>query len=147
MPVYLARNGTGDVTQELEAPTIDDAVARAAAGGAHLAWPSTAAAASAELDQLARALTDRGVPTQRHDTGLVLCDPSDTAGIHVRTTRHAPHALYLITATAVVPFTHAASVLAYLQPAIAAAARSCDGCHAEPGEPCLPNCLPDPSTA
>ncbi|MEV6133089.1 hypothetical protein AB0M05_40925 [Streptomyces violaceusniger] len=145
MPVYLVRNDD-DVAQELEAPTIDDAVTRAAAGHAHLVWPSTAAAASTELDQLTRALTDRGVPTQRHDTGLVLCDPSDTAGIHVRTTRRAPHALYVITATGVVPLTHAAGALAYLQPTIEAAGRSCDGCHAEPGEPCLPNCLPDPST-
>ncbi|GAA0574855.1 hypothetical protein [Streptomyces mordarskii] len=145
MPVYLVRNG--DLTQELEAPTIDDAVTRAAAGRAHLAWPPTAATASAELDQLARALEDRGVTMERHDTGLVLCDPSDTAGIHVRTTRRAPHALYVITATGVIPLTHAAGVLAYLQPAIEAAARGCDGCHAEPGEPCLPNCLPDPFTA
>ncbi|MFE9007494.1 hypothetical protein ACFYOY_36145 [Streptomyces sp. NPDC007875] len=146
MPVYLAWNGTGGVTQELKAPTVADAVTRAA-GRVHLAWPSTAAAASTELDQIARALADRGVTTQRHDTGLVLCEPSHTVDTHVLTTRRAPHALYVITAMGVVPLTHAAIVLAYLQSAIAAAARGCDGCHAEPGEPCLPNCLPDPSTA
>ncbi|MBA4863814.1 hypothetical protein H1V43_21080 [Streptomyces sp. PSKA54] len=110
--------------------------------GAHLAWPASAAAATAELAELARDLADAGVAVQWHPDGVVLPDlasgPGDTAGIRVHTTRRAPHALYVITATLLVPFTHAAGALAYLRPLIDAAARSCDGCCAEPGPAELP---------
>lgn len=151
MPIYLTRRDADTHVRELEAPAVSDAADRAAFDSAHLVWPATAAAATAELAELARDLADAGVTVQWAPDGLVLPDlaagPGDTAGIRVRTTRRAPHALYVITATALVPLTHAAGALAYLRPLIDAAARGCDGCLAEPGEPCLPNCLPDPSTA
>lgn len=151
MPIYLARRDTDHHVQELEAPAVTDAAERASSESAQLAWPATSAAAAAELAELARDLADADVTVQWHSDGLVLPDlasaPGDTAGIRVTTTRRAPHALYVITATDLVPLTHAAGALAYLRPLIDAAARSCDGCGAEPGEPCLPNCLPDLSTA
>ncbi|MBT2439768.1 hypothetical protein J7E93_06455 [Streptomyces sp. ISL-36] len=151
MPVYLTRRDADHHVQELEAPAVIDAAGHAASDSARLAWPATAAAATAELAELARDLADAGVTVQWHCDGLVLPDlasgPGETAGIRVHTTRRAPHALYVITATALVPLTHAAGALAYLRPLIDAVPRSCDGCGAEPGEPCLPNCLPDPSTA
>ncbi|MDQ1013168.1 hypothetical protein QFZ82_007653 [Streptomyces sp. V4I23] len=150
MPIYLARRDTDQHVQELEAPAVIDAARHAASDSARLAWPATAAAAAAELAELARDLADADVTVQWHSDGLVLPDlasaPGDTAGIRVHTTRRAPHALYVITATDLVPLTHAAGALAYLRPLIDAAARSCDGCLAEPGEPCLPNCLPGPAT-
>lgn len=150
MPVYLARRDADHHVQELEAPAVTDAAERAAGDSAHLAWPASAAAAAAELAELARDLADADVTVQWHPDGLLLPNlasgPGDTAGIRVHTTRRAPHGLYVITAAALVPLTHAAGALAFLQPFIDAAARSCDGCGAEPGEPCLPNCLPDPST-
>ncbi|MER7108841.1 hypothetical protein [Streptomyces sp. NPDC000229] len=151
MPVYLARRDADHHVQELQAPGVVDAAERAAFDSAQLAWPASAAAASAELAELARDLADANVIVQWHPDGLVLPDlasgPGDTAGIRVRATGRAPHALYVITAaTALVPLTHAAGALTFLQRFIDAAARSCDGCGAEPGEPCLPNCLPDPST-
>ncbi|WP_406003441.1 hypothetical protein [Streptomyces sp. NBC_00829] len=150
MPLYLTRRDAGAHVQELEAPAVSDAAGRAAFVGAHLAWPATAAAAAAELAELARDLANAGVTVQCHPDGLVLpglaSGPGDTAGIRVRTTARAPHALYVVTAVALVPLTHAAGVLAYLKPLIDAAARGCEGCGAEPGEPCLPNCLPAPST-
>ncbi|TQK42362.1 hypothetical protein FBY35_3756 [Streptomyces sp. SLBN-118] len=150
MPVYLTRRDADTHVQELEAPAVSDAADRAAFDSAHLARPATAAAT--ELAELARDLADAGVTVQWHPDGLVLRDfasgPGDTAGIRVRTTRRAPHPapLYVVTAVALVPLTHAAGVLAYLKTLIDAAARGCEGCRAEPGEPCLPNCLPAPST-
>lgn len=150
MPIYLARRDTDHHVQELEAPAVIDAAGRAASDSARLAWPASAAAASAELAELARDLADTDVIVQWHSDGLVLPDlasgPGDTAGIRVRATGRAPHDLYVITATDLIPLTHAAGALAYLRPLIDAAARNCDGCGTEPGEPCLPNCLPDPST-
>lgn len=150
MPIYLARRDTDHHVQELEAPAVTDAAERASGLSAQLAWPASAAAASAELAELARGLADADVIVQWHPDGLLLPDlasaPGDTAGIRVRATGRAPHALYVITAAALVPLTHAAGALAYLRPLIDAAVRSCDGCGAEPGEPCLPNCLPDPAT-
>ncbi|MET9432283.1 MULTISPECIES: hypothetical protein [unclassified Streptomyces] len=150
MPVYLARRDADHHVQEIGAPAVVDAAELAACDSAQLVWPASAAAASAELAGLARDLADADVIVQWHPDGLVLPDlasgPGDTAGIRVRATGRAPHALYVITAAALVPLTHAAGALAFLQPFIDAAARSCDGCGAEPGEPCLPNCLPDPST-
>ncbi|MFD5427726.1 hypothetical protein [Streptomyces sp. NPDC127084] len=150
MPIYLTRRDTDDQVQEVEAAAVSDAAGHAAADSARLAWPATAAAATAELAELARDLADSGVTVQWHPDRLVLPDlasgPGDTAGIRVTTTRRAPHALYVITATDLVPLTHAAGALTYLRPLIDATARRCDGCDAEPGEPCLPNCLPDPST-
>ncbi|MFF9981137.1 hypothetical protein [Streptomyces erythrochromogenes] len=62
--------------------------------------------------------------------------PGDSTGIRVRTTGNPPHALY----------TTAGSAFARLRPLIEAAARPCDGCGAEAGEPCNPGCLPDPTT-
>ncbi|MCX5318118.1 hypothetical protein [Streptomyces sp. NBC_00154] len=150
MPVYLTRRDTDHQVQDLEAPTVVDAADRADFDNAHLAWPATAAAATAELAELARDLAGADVTVKWHRDGLDLpnlaAGPGDTAGIRVRATGRAPHALYVITATDLVPHTHAAGALAYLQPLIDAAALGCDGCGADPGEPCLPNCLPDPST-
>ncbi|WP_351233905.1 hypothetical protein [Streptomyces sp. NPDC002133] len=149
MPVYLTRHDAGHPVRELEAPTAPDAAHHAATSGAHLAWPTSAAAATAELADLARNVADAGVTVQWRPDGLVLPDlassSEDTAGIRVRTTSRAPHALYVITAADLVPLTHAAGILAYLQPLIDAAARGCEGCGADPGEPCLPKCT-DPST-
>ncbi|MEU4499230.1 hypothetical protein AB0F96_38730 [Streptomyces sp. NPDC023998] len=150
MPVYLTRHDIDDPAQELEAPAVPDAVNRATAGRAHLAWPATAAAAAAELEQLAQALTAIGANVSRDGQDLVLpalaSGPGDTAGIRVCATGRAPHALYVITAAELVPLTHATGALAYLQPLVEAAACGCEGCGAEPGQPCMPNCLPDPST-
>ncbi|WP_405593939.1 hypothetical protein OG741_00460 [Streptomyces sp. NBC_01410] len=153
MPVYRTRHDIDDPAQELEAPAVPDAVNRATADRTHLAWPTTtaaaAAAAAAELAQLAQALTALGANVSREGQDLVLpalaSGPGDTVGIRVRATGRAPHALYVITAADLVPLTHAAGALAYLEPFIEAAARGCE-CGAEPGEPCMPNRLPDPST-
>ncbi|MCX4516046.1 hypothetical protein OHA27_38830 [Streptomyces sp. NBC_01619] len=143
MPVYLTGRDADTHVQELEAPAVSDAADRAAFDAAHLVWPASAAAACAEL---ACDLADADVIVQWRPDGLILPDlaagPGDSAGIRVRTTRRAPHALYVITAAALAPLTHAVGALAFLQPFIGAAARSCDACGAEPGEPCLR----DPST-
>lgn len=143
MPVYLTRRDTDHHIQELEVPGITEASSHAASHGGRLAWPVSAAAATAEL---ARDLADAGVTVQCHPDGLLLPDlaagPGDTTGIRVHTTRRAPHALYVITATDLVPLTHSAGALAHLRPLIDAAARSCDGCLAEPGD-----CLSAPATA
>ncbi|MEV4335296.1 hypothetical protein AB0K02_33175 [Streptomyces sp. NPDC049597] len=115
------------MSQELEAPAVIDAARHAASDSARLAWPATAAAAAAELAEPARDLADADVTVQWHSDDLVLPDPTsapgDTAGIRVHTTRRAPHACYAIIATDLVPLTHAAGALAYLQPLIDAAAR------------------------
>ncbi|MEU3464602.1 hypothetical protein ABZ721_32215 [Streptomyces sp. NPDC006733] len=116
---------------------------------ARLAWPTTAAAATAELDQLAAALVDAGVIVERDGRDLVLptlASGPERAGIRVHTTGHTPHALYVITADDLVPLTHVGGVLLYLQPLIDAATRGCEGCGADPNELCLPNCVPNPST-
>lgn len=143
MPVYLTPHPFDDHVQELEAPA-----AAHARDLARLAWPATAAAATAELEQLAQALAEADVTVERDDQDLVLpalaCTPDDNIGIRVRTTGRAPHALYVITEADLIPLTHAAGVLAFLQPLIEAAARGCE-CGADPGAPCLPGCLPDPS--
>ncbi|MBT2392460.1 hypothetical protein J7E87_24290, partial [Streptomyces sp. ISL-1] len=65
MPVYLTRRDIDDRAQELEAPAVPDAVNRANADRAQLAWPATAAAVTAELDQLAQALTAVDVTVNR----------------------------------------------------------------------------------
>ncbi|MCM2424150.1 hypothetical protein [Streptomyces sp. RKAG293] len=149
MPVYRTQHDHEDRVREIEAPAVGHAAARAAVHRARLAWPTTAAAATAELDQLAAALADAGVIVEHDGQDLVL--PSLTsgpepAGIRVHTTGHAPHALYVITADDLAPLTHAGGVLVYLQPLIDAATRGCEGCGADPNELCLPNCVPNPST-
>ncbi|MEU5108159.1 hypothetical protein AB0H07_38880 [Streptomyces sp. NPDC021354] len=149
MPVYLVWKDADDRVQELDVSNGIEEMDRAAADRAHLAWPAAAAAANAELEQLACALANADVTVEREGQHLVLPDlaygPGDTAGIRVCATRRAPHALYVVTAADLVPFTAAASALAYLQPLIEASGRGCEGCSTEPGAPCLPNCLPDPS--
>lgn len=150
MPVYLTRRDADHHLQEREAPTVADAADRADFDSAHLAWLATAAAATAELAELARDLAGADVTVEWHRDSLDLpnlaAGPGDNIGIRVRATGRAPHALYVITAADLVPLTHAAgAALAYLQPLIDAAALGCEGCGADPGEPCLPNCLPDPS--
>ncbi|MFI5634843.1 hypothetical protein ACIA8E_36950 [Streptomyces sp. NPDC051664] len=150
MPDYLTRRDADHQLRELEAPTVVDAADRAGFDGAHLAWPATAAAAAAELAELAHDLAGADVTVEWHRDGLdlpnLVAGPGDIAGIRVRATGRASHTLYVITATDLVPHTHAAGALAYLQPLIGAAALDCEGSGADPGEPCLPNCLPDPST-
>ncbi|WP_329583707.1 hypothetical protein [Streptomyces sp. NBC_01361] len=140
MPTYPARRDADRHLPELEASDVSQTT--------QLSWPTSSAAAAAELAELAHDLTNAGVTVEQHPDALVLphlaAGPGDTAGIRVRVTGRHPHALYVITATALVPLAHAAGALAYLQPLIEAAARECDGCGAEPGEPCRPMCL-DPS--
>ncbi|OKJ48095.1 hypothetical protein AMK27_38810 [Streptomyces sp. CB02009] len=114
------------------------------------AWPATAEAADAELAHLAELLAEAGV-TAVPGAGVLAAPglaagPGDTAGIRVRTTANPPHALYLIAAGRLTPHTTAGSAFAHLRPLLEAAARPCDGCGAEAGEPCNPHCLPDPTT-
>ncbi|MEV8536146.1 hypothetical protein [Streptomyces sp. NPDC051211] len=112
-------------------------------------WPATADAAEAELARLAELLLEAGVTVLPAAGVLAMpglaCGPGDTAGIRVRTTSRAPHALYVIAAGELIPHTSADSAFAALYPLVEAAARPCDGCGADAGEPCNPNCLPDPS--
>ncbi|WP_405594139.1 hypothetical protein OG741_01105 [Streptomyces sp. NBC_01410] len=93
MPFYLTRHDIDDPAQELEAPAVPDAVNRATADRAYLAWPATAAAAAAELEQLAQALTAVGANVSREGQDVVLpalvSGPGDTAGIRVRGQPHA----------------------------------------------------------
>ncbi|WP_030387922.1 hypothetical protein [Streptomyces sp. NRRL S-241] len=114
------------------------------------AWPATAAAADAELAHLAELLADAGVTTVPAAGALaapgLAAGPGDTTGIRVRTTSNPPHALYLLAAGRLTPHTTAGCAFAHLRPLIEAAARPCDGCDAEAGEPCDPFCLPDPTT-
>ncbi|MFE5483027.1 hypothetical protein [Streptomyces sp. NPDC056527] len=71
----------------------------------------------------------------------------DTTSIRVRTTSHPPpHALYVITAGELTPYTSADNAFARLRPILEAAARSREGCGAEAGVPCNPNRLSDPSS-
>nr|MDT0519926.1 hypothetical protein [Streptomyces sp. DSM 41633] len=114
------------------------------------AWPATAEAAEAQLVQLAELLAEAGV-TVISAAGVIstpdlACGPGDTAGIRVRTTSRPPHALYVIAAGELTPHTSAESAFASLYPLVEAAARPCEGCGAEAGEPCNPFCLPDPTT-
>ncbi|MFF9870413.1 hypothetical protein ACF1G0_34415 [Streptomyces sp. NPDC013953] len=122
MPVYLARRDADHHVKELVASAVVEAVELAACDSAQLAWPASADAASAELAKLARDLADADVIVQWRPDGLALPDlaagPGDTAGIRVRATSRAPHALDVITAAALVPLTHAAGALAFLQPAV-----------------------------
>ncbi|MFF2308521.1 hypothetical protein ACFVVP_39230 [Streptomyces sp. NPDC058128] len=117
-------------------------------GGVAAQWLATAEAAEAELVRLAALLTKAGV-TVDSAAGLLsspelACAPGDTTGIRARTTSCPPHALYIVTVKELTPHTDADDALALLHPLIEASARSCDGCGAEPGEPCRPNC-PDPT--
>ncbi|MFD9047787.1 hypothetical protein [Streptomyces zaomyceticus] len=112
-------------------------------------WPATAEAAGAELVRLASLLTKAGA-TVHSAAGLLsipdlACAPGDTTGIRVRTTSRPPQALYIITANELTAHTDADDAFTHLHPLLEAAARSCDGCGAEPGEPCRPNC-PDPAS-
>lgn len=114
------------------------------------AWPATAAAADAELAHLAELLAEAGV-TAVPDAGILAAPglaagPGDTVGIRVRTTSNPPHALYVVAASRITPHAGASSAFAHLHSLIEAAARPCDGCGAEAGEPCNPFCLPDPTT-
>ncbi|AJF70465.1 hypothetical protein [Streptomyces vietnamensis] len=113
-------------------------------------WPATAEAAEAELGRLAELLTEADTAVIPAAGVLAIPDlaygPGDTTGIRVRTTSHPPHALYVIAAGELTPHTSADSVFAHLRPLLEAAARSCDGCGAEAGVPCNPNCQSDPST-
>ncbi|MDX2565049.1 hypothetical protein PV371_36095 [Streptomyces sp. TX20-6-3] len=114
------------------------------------AWPATAEAAGAELAHLAELLAEAGV-TAVPGAGVLAAPglaagPGDMAGIRVRTTANPPHALYLIAAGRLTPHTTAGSAFAHLRPLLEAAARPCGGCGAEAGEPCNPDCLPDPTT-
>ncbi|MEV7442993.1 hypothetical protein AB0O22_17885 [Streptomyces sp. NPDC091204] len=114
------------------------------------AWPATAEAADAELAHLAELLAEAGV-TAVPAVGVLAAPalaavPGDTTGIRVRTTSNPPHALYVIAAGRLTPHTTAGSAFAHLRPRIEAAARPCDGCGAEAGEPCNPGCLPAPTT-
>ncbi|WP_327388881.1 hypothetical protein [Streptomyces sp. NBC_01207] len=116
--------------------------------GAVPVWPATAAAAGAELSRLTELVAEAGV-TAVPAAGVlaipgIAAGPGDTAGIRVRTTSNPPHALY-VAGGSLTPHTGADSAFARLHPLIEAAARPCDGCSAEAGEPCNPNCLPDPS--
>ncbi|MEY2229723.1 hypothetical protein [Streptomyces sp. BF23-19] len=113
------------------------------------AWPATTEAAQAELVRLAELLAEAGVTVIPAAGVLAIPDlasgPGDTAGIRVRTTNRPPHALYVIGGGELTPHTGADSAFAVLRPLVEAAARPCDGCGAEAGEPCNPFCLPDPS--
>ncbi|MFJ2060279.1 hypothetical protein ACIOMM_30675 [Streptomyces sp. NPDC087908] len=115
------------------------------AGGS--TWPANAAAADAQLADLTALLAEAGVTVTAAAGTLTAPDlaayPGDTTGIRVRTTSNPPHALYLIAAGRLTPHTTADSVFARLRPLIEAAARPCDGCGAEAGEPCNPNCTHD----
>ncbi|MFD9519725.1 hypothetical protein [Streptomyces sp. NPDC059979] len=119
------------------------------AAAAASVWPATAEAAEAELGWLAELLAEAGVTAISAAGVLAIpdlaCGPGDTAGIRVRTTSRPPHALYVIAAGELAPHASADSAFAELHPLVEAAARPCDGCGAEAGLPCNPNCLPDPS--
>jgi hypothetical protein len=112
MPVYLTRHDIDDPAQGLEAPAVPDAVNRGTGSRAHLAWPASAAAATAELKQLAQALTAADATVSRDGQDVVLpaldSGPGDTAGMRVRGTGRASHALNVITAAELVPLIHAA---------------------------------------
>ncbi|MFI7359745.1 hypothetical protein ACIBTP_38165 [Streptomyces avidinii] len=112
-------------------------------------WPATAEAAEAELVRLASLLAEAGVTVISTAGVISIPDlaygPGDTAGIRVRTTSRPPHALYVIAAGELAPHTSADSAFADLHPLVEAAARPCDGCGAEAGVPCNPNCQSDPS--
>ncbi|MER6319109.1 hypothetical protein ABT237_35960 [Streptomyces sp. NPDC001581] len=112
-------------------------------------WPATAEAAAAELVRLAELLAEAGVTVISAAGVLAIpdlaCGQGDTVGIRVRTTSRPPHALYVIAAGEPAPHTTADSAFASIHPLLEAAARPCDGCGADAGAPCNPNCLPDPS--
>ncbi|MEU8435477.1 hypothetical protein AB0F18_21695 [Streptomyces sp. NPDC029216] len=131
-------------------PLIRPAGSATQTAAAASAWPATAAAADAELAHLAELLAEAGV-TALPAAGVLAvpglaAGPGDTVGIRVRTTSNPPHALYVIAAGHLTPHASAGSAFAHLHPLIEAAARPCDGCGAEAGEPCNPGCLPDPTT-
>ncbi|MFB8442692.1 hypothetical protein ACFC7A_26940 [Streptomyces niveus] len=148
MPLYLTRNVLDGPIRETGAPTVAHAADQAHARCDVLEWPVTATAATAELARLAGLLVAVGVTVQRGHQELMLPDlatgPRDTAGIRVRTTGTAPHALYVIAGEDLAPLTHAAGVLDYLLPMIEAAARACE-CGADPSQACMPHCVHDPS--
>ncbi|MFI8515303.1 hypothetical protein ACIGHB_29665 [Streptomyces sp. NPDC085460] len=131
-------------------PIGSPAPAEPAAGAGVSVWPATTAAAAAELARLAGLLAEAGATVVPAADTLTIphlaCGPGDTAGVRVRTTGRAPHALYIIAAGRITPHAGADSAFADLHPLLEAAARPCEGCDAEAGTPCNPHCLPDPST-